>query len=526
WNISTKMRNILVDVWDFGDEEAMEIAKHFLNTKRLIYLFVLDTCLSAEENRIEYWLNIIQSLGGGAPIIIVGNKADMQSIELNKTEIHEKYPRVKNIISTSCVTGQGIDELRTKIIEEVSSAEHIKDKLPFSWSLVKQRLEKIEDNYISYAKYLTVCKEEGVGDDSGQKSLVRFLHDLGIVLNFDDDVDVRLEDVVIINIEWIINGIYSIFNAKKIFNNKGILSLADISSTLDFSLYPSKREKMFILDVMEKFGLCVKVNNSSNKYLIPDLLPLDEPFIDNWETIIAFEYRYRVLPKSVISRFIAQQFTYIYQKMVWRTGAVLDIQGNKALVKANLSANDISIRVNGPYPRDALAIIRATLDTVHADFSGLDVSQWVPIVEYPEASPVKYNDLILFDKENRKTYAVNIGGKIIDLDVKELLNGIERETTTDGIITIRGTQPKATLAKIILIFTLPFIVLLAGATLASQILGEIELIAVIALGLIAIYLIINSLLIYIGAIDGQNYVDLVSDLPKWLLRGILSKSKK
>ena len=60
----------------------------------------------------------------------------------------------------------------------------IQDLIKVSWFAVKERLEGMENNYISYERYLQICEEEGISNSTEQNILIGFLHDLGIVLNF------------------------------------------------------------------------------------------------------------------------------------------------------------------------------------------------------------------------------------------------------------------------------------------------------------------------------------------------------
>ena len=55
---------IQFNIWDFGGQEIMHATHQFFLTKRSLYLLVLDCRLTQEENRVEYWLKIIQSFGG------------------------------------------------------------------------------------------------------------------------------------------------------------------------------------------------------------------------------------------------------------------------------------------------------------------------------------------------------------------------------------------------------------------------------------------------------------------------------
>jgi small GTP-binding protein len=76
---------IQLNIWDFGGQEIMHTTYQFFLTHRSLYILTLDARLTQEENRVEYWLKIIQSFGGGSPIIIIGNKIDQHPLDIDRT---------------------------------------------------------------------------------------------------------------------------------------------------------------------------------------------------------------------------------------------------------------------------------------------------------------------------------------------------------------------------------------------------------------------------------------------------------
>jgi internalin A len=88
---------------------------------------------SEDENRIEYWLKLIQSFGGKSPVIIVGNKKDEQPFDINRKALRQKYPNICAILETSCQSGDGIEALRQQITEEVGKLHDVYNLLPLSW---------------------------------------------------------------------------------------------------------------------------------------------------------------------------------------------------------------------------------------------------------------------------------------------------------------------------------------------------------------------------------------------------------
>ena len=98
---------------------------------------MIDARLGEAENRVEYWLKIIQSFGGDSPVILVGNKVDQRPLDINRRRLRAEYPSIVDIVETSCVHGTGIEVLRAAICREVDALEHVHDELASTWFDVK-----------------------------------------------------------------------------------------------------------------------------------------------------------------------------------------------------------------------------------------------------------------------------------------------------------------------------------------------------------------------------------------------------
>ncbi len=342
--ITSPRSQIHLNIWDFGGQEIMHATHQFFLTKRSLYLLVLDSRLTQEENRVEYWLKIIQSFGGGSPVLIVGNKIDQHPLDIDRTGLQKKYPNIVGTLETSAATGAGIEELKATITEQVNNLPHVRDLLPETWFTIKTKLEELgrQSNFITHDKYLELCTENEVSDETSQRTLIGFLHDLGVVLHFQDDP--RLEALGILNPQWVTNGVYKILNSHTLFQNKGVLTTSMLDEILNLPEYP-RGKRLFIVDMMKKFELCYDIE-SDKTFLVPDLLPKDLPKL-KFNGVPAFEYVYPVLPSSVITRFIVRMNQKIDDGLVWRTGVVLKIGENTALVKADIEDRKITIAIDG-----------------------------------------------------------------------------------------------------------------------------------------------------------------------------------
>jgi internalin A len=439
---------IRLNVWDFGGQEIMHATHQFFLTKRSLYLLVLDARLTQEENRVEYWLKIIQSFGGESPVLIVGNKTDQHPLDIDRTGLQKKYPNIVGILETSAATGAGIEALKAEIAKQVDTLPHVRDLLPETWFTVKSKLEELgrDKNFITQDEYLSLCGANDVTDETSQRTLIGFLHDLGVVLHFQDDP--RLEALGILNPQWVTNGVYKILNSHELFQNQGTLTLPILNKTLNPPEYPSNK-RLFIVDMMKKFELCYDIEPDKS-FLIPDLLPKDEPFTGEWDGALAFQYHYNVLPSSIISRFIVRMNPFVH-KTVWRSGVVLKSRGNTALVKADTEDKKIYIWIDGNTNtrRDFLYAIRMELDAIHKTIAKIEVAEKVPLPGYRQAEPVDYGLLLQLEQKGIATHHVQAGSELAEVNVSELLDGVRpSKNQTVKVFISYGHDDKAFVQKL------------------------------------------------------------------------------
>ncbi len=420
WHDGEGADRLTVNIWDFGGQEIMHATHQFFLTKRTLYVLVLDSRQGEQESRLEYWLKIIQSFGGASPVIVVCNKSDEHILSLdenglrpaNTTRSHISLRRV------SCAgAGEGIDDLRQTLLREIRRLDHLHDQFLTSWIAVKHALEAMEDDYISFGEYETLCREHGVTDPVSQRTLVAFLHDLGVVLNFADDP--RLIETSILNPGWVTAGVYQILNAHL---DGGVLPLSRLSDILDTDKYP-QRQHLFITGMMKKFELCFEFDDPPNTFLLPDLLPKNEPDTGSWDEALRFEYHYEVLPSSVISRFIVRMHPFISHRTYWRSGVVIAKDGCRALIKADLEDRKIFVHVSGGGARRMLMdVIRSQFELIHATIPELVVQEKVPMPDNPDVV-ADYRNLVTMLELGETTF-VPVGAKQ-RYEIRPLLDGIE-----------------------------------------------------------------------------------------------------
>nr|NCS08858.1 GTP-binding protein [Microcystis aeruginosa G13-07] len=93
WQLPQKP-DIRLNLWDFGGQKVMQTTHQFFLTKRSLYLLVLDNRKNEQQNRLEYWLKLIETYGGNSPVIIVGNCADEHPPQVKIRTLQKKYPQI------------------------------------------------------------------------------------------------------------------------------------------------------------------------------------------------------------------------------------------------------------------------------------------------------------------------------------------------------------------------------------------------------------------------------------------------
>ncbi len=428
--------DVRLNLWDFGGQEIMHATHQFFLTQRSLYLLVLEGRQGAEDADAEYWLKLIESFGAESedevsPVIVVLNKSAENPFDLNRRALRQKYPFIRDFIATDCAEGAGMNELRTAIDRETDQLKHLRAAFPASWFTVKDALSKLTEgrvrkSFLTFDEYRALCAEHGEKDHGAQDSLATHLHNLGIALNYKDDP--RLRDMHVLNPHWVTNGIYKILNSPLLNRQNGEIRLGDAAQILNPPEYPRNMHR-FLFDLMKKFQLCFSYPDDDTHYLIPELLDkqeADEAAQFNPTECLNFEYRYPILPEGLLPRFIVRTHGLSTGLPRWRTGVILAFEGNRALVKADVQDKRVFIAVSGPAAgrRRLLAVIRSNFDGIHGDISKLRPEAMVPIPGKPQVV-VRYTKLLALEEKGIASFHEELNNDVIELNVKELLDGIE-----------------------------------------------------------------------------------------------------
>jgi internalin A len=426
WPIETDLAaNFRVNVWDFGGQEIYHATHQFFLTKRSLYLFVWD---AQKEDRVEgfdYWLSIVTLLSGSSPILVVMNKADVRTREIDQAGLQRKFPNIVGFFKVSVKSGYGFPELRQEICSRVAHLPHVGTTWPDSWTQVRTQLEAQSSsaNYTDAEDYLKICQSEGI--EGAQASVLSgYLHDLGVVLHFADDP--ILSNTVILKPDWGTNAVYSVLDAKPVHETNGRFSFREFAAIWGHKGYPAAKHP-HLLQLMTKFELCFELEGQK-AYITPELLPPSRPAFE-WSdaSTLGFEYRYEFMPAGIITRFMARNHAWIEGENYWRTGTLLAWEGCRALVVSWPLERRISIRVAGRDAQNLLAMIRRDLAHIHKTLNDPVAQEFIPCACgrcQGHAAPERYDYHFLVSNDRAGIPELACRSSMEKVSIKKMLTGI------------------------------------------------------------------------------------------------------
>jgi hypothetical protein len=215
------------------------------------------------------------------------------------------------------------------------------------------------NEYITKEQFLEIANKYNIKDED---ELLERLHDLGIALWYKD---LQKYNTMILNPNWISDGIYTIINWGR-EAKKYAITLNDCTAIFkdEAKRFPEHKYEFF-LDLMCQFELAYK---SEKEFIIPILLPIDRPeklpdFPD--EGILIMQYKAEgPIPPDTISRFIVHHHTEIKNKeSLWRFGVVLD-GGNDTIALVREDDRSIVVSVKGSDKSNYISVLRKTLNEI------------------------------------------------------------------------------------------------------------------------------------------------------------------
>ncbi len=397
----------MVNLWDFGGQQIQYMTHQFFLSRRSFYVLLADG--RREVSNFAYWLKIIDLLGTEPdqtsllPVLVIINERGNKSVKApyDQNTINNDFPRLEVIrydldFAEKDYRLKGLNGAIQDIL--CHKIKHLPLRIPVKWDKVRERLQVLgkQKNYIDFELYKSICTDCGIGkeDEVQMTDLSQLLHDLGILVHFQEDVSLR--DFIVLNPEWAVNAVHRVLKDNVVVSNQGRFNQAQLNSVLTHWGY-KVNEQSHLLNLMLKNNLevCFRAHeNAKEIYIAPQLLPELPP--ENFEWIpedvkLRYAYQYPFMPKGIIGRLIVrlneELESQAAKKVVWEKGMVVAKDGCRALVQETEEVKSglklIKIEVSGSLNQEdrryLLRDIRQQLDHIHKrSFPSLRFEEKIP----------------------------------------------------------------------------------------------------------------------------------------------------
>lgn len=392
---------IRVNLWDFGGQHIQHSLHQFFLTEKVIYILLLDP---RNDSSAIYWLEQIEKLGKGSEVLIVYNwkeeKDKNSHNNKNFYELRKTYPKLRDPFLLSCKEGDGFDNFKTVLTEIILSQKDLLVQYPINWFKIKSELEKnvtVNKNFIAYNEYDLICDHNKYYNETNRKNLLKQLDKIGSIVFFDRPI---LEELQVLNPDWITTGAYSVITSEITRVNKGHLNSKDLKEIFKDEKYLFANEKVklkykvkdfqFILALMTDYDLCVFNPFIQDEYLIPCAFEGEKPVEFEEYKIDAKQYRFQfesAFEMLIMYRFMARNISKCIEKGYWQSGIVLKDSNNEtfALVETNQHSKIIDFWITGKNIRGLWEVLRSDVKDIISKYS------------------LKYKEEVLYDDYNQQT---------------------------------------------------------------------------------------------------------------------------
>lgn len=373
-------------------------------------------------------MKVAELLSDSSPILIIKNEKQDRECEVNAGELRKEFSKLKEVLATNLQTNRGLAEIKEEIQNYITRLSHVGDKspLPKIWVRVRSALDNYSRNYISIYEYYQLCQTNKLTDRQDMNRLSSYLHDLGVCLHFQDDS--TLKHYVILKPEWATTAVYAVLDNQEVKEKLGCFSQEQLADIWKDRKYADMRDEL--LQLMMRFKLCYPIPNRPGNYIAPQLLDNENLPNYTWDKSnnLILRYKYDFMPKGIITRFIVETHPWIEkQKLVWRSGVILNKNETRAEVIENYNQREIKVRVSGNRKKELLAVVTHELEKIHGSFERLKYQTLVPCnctecagSENPYAYPLEN----LRKRLNKGRYEIECENSFEKVDVRRLIDDV------------------------------------------------------------------------------------------------------
>ena len=201
----------------------------------------------------------------------------------------------------------------------------------------------------------------GIDDDRTLLNASLVLHRLGSLIHFQKDK--ALNDLVVLNPQWLTDVMASIITTKHQFSRSGVLEHKNIMQIWRDPDFPPSMHDV-LLSLLQKFEIMYYLKSTrtdsslyTGKSLIPCLLPEERPtdmdklwsrFPSASESQCGRRYVFNFIPHGFVSRLLVRLLHFAEPAIFWRYGMVIQKGDQRILIESGRHIFNIDITIRGP----------------------------------------------------------------------------------------------------------------------------------------------------------------------------------
>ena len=330
-------------IWDFAGQSVYYVTHPLFLTRRAIYFLVYDLSrnprdkatslvkqgvyreiedkcnLKTNLDYLDFWMSSLAALGSDCQqkdpekleplkkfpaVFLVCTHADQPYRDRSPFELaYEIFGDLKNkpygahLFEVFCVDNtksgtesecKGIKDLRKAVYIVSKELPHVNEVVPIKWTRYENVLRVLKEKdhkFISLSTAKKIASKFCNINDNEVQTVLTFLHDLRVLIHFDDSPELR--ELVTLDIQWLIDVFKNVITVRAYHEEKDFAPLwekLEIKGILEEnllkhvwnSLVPQKKTHESLIAIMEKFSLMCPWPSSDdlcNKhYLVPSML--------------------------------------------------------------------------------------------------------------------------------------------------------------------------------------------------------------------------------------------------------------
>ncbi len=231
--------SIWADLWDFGGQVMVHATHQFFLRERCLYVLVLQSRPQLNPNEeAKYWLEHVRAFGKDAPVLIVGNKADILRVDLDQNDLREKYQNIVDFYDISCTEAN--DSYRPHFVKfyedfvkQLKQLDTHSLLLPNKHLAMLQKLDQLspQETFLPQDKFAKMCRAQHIPEEGclGRAWLLDLLDKLGVVIYFPEIPYVK---DFILNPRWLTYGVYTLLYSKQLERQAGQLREQEVPDIL------------------------------------------------------------------------------------------------------------------------------------------------------------------------------------------------------------------------------------------------------------------------------------------------------